>query len=125
MFEFVEGEAEGALMNAPTPHLSRELPSETRDYLAHRLDGARDLYLLALALGDRPDGSPMFGRMIREARIHFASVIEETRIGGLDTGAIAQMLGKLNHELADSIRPELWARVEQLLAERAARKRRA
>jgi hypothetical protein len=30
------------------------------------------------------------------------------------------MLGKLN--IADSIRPELWARVEQLLAERAARK---
>jgi hypothetical protein len=29
------------------------------------------------------------------------------------------MLGKLNIELADSIRPELWARVEQLLAERA------
>jgi len=25
------------------------------------------------------------------------------------------MLGKLNIELADSIRPELWTRVEQLL----------
>jgi hypothetical protein len=112
-------------MSASTPHLSKELPSEARDYLAHRLDGARDLYLLALALGDRPDGSPMFGRMIREARIHFAAVIEEARIAGLDTSAIAQMLGKLNNELADSIRPELWTRVEQLLAERAARKRRA
>ncbi len=110
-------------MTESTPHLSRERPSQTRDYLAHRLDGARDLYLLALALGDRPDGSPLFGRMIREARIHFASVIEEARIAGLDTGAIAVMLGKLNIELADSIRPELWARVEQLLAERAARKR--
>jgi hypothetical protein len=107
----------------PEHRLSKELPSETRDYLAHRLDGARDLYLLALALGDRPDGSPLFGRMIREARIHFASMIEEARIAGLDTGAIAVMLGKLNHELADSIRPELWVRVEQLLAERAARKR--
>jgi NAD-dependent dihydropyrimidine dehydrogenase PreA subunit len=32
------------------------------------------------------------------------------------------MLGKLNIELADSIRPELWARVEQLLASGAARK---
>jgi hypothetical protein len=106
-------------MTEPTPHLSRELPPETRDYLAHRLDGARDLYLLALALGDRPDGSALFGRMIREARIHFAAVIEEARIAGLDTGAIAVMLG----ELADSIRPELWARVEQLLAERAVRKR--
>jgi hypothetical protein len=70
-----------------------------------------------------PDGSPLFGRMIREARIHFAAVIEEARIAGLDTSAIAAMLGKLNIELADSIRPELWAGVEQLLAERAARKR--
>ena len=70
-------------MIEPTPHLSRELPSETRDYLAHRLDGARDLYLLALALGDRPEGSALFGRMIREARIHFAAVIEEARIAGL------------------------------------------
>jgi hypothetical protein len=34
------------------------------------------------------------------------------RIAGLDTGAIAMMLGKLKIELADSIRPELWARVE-------------
>jgi hypothetical protein len=103
----------------PTPHLSRELPAEARDYLAHRLDGARDLYLLALALGDRPGGSALFGRMIREARIHFAAIIEEARIAGLDTGAIAVMLGKLNIELADSIRPELWAGLEQLLAERA------
>src|ERR671918_1456574 len=109
-------------MTEPRPHLSRELLSQTADYLGHRLDGARDLYLLALALGDRPDGSPLFGRMIREARIHFAAVIEEARIAGLDTGAIAAMLGKLNIELADSIRPELWAGVEQLLAERAARK---
>jgi hypothetical protein len=111
-------------MNEPTLHLSRDLPG-ARDYLAQRLDGARDLYLLALALGDRPDGSAMFGRMIREARIHFAAVIEEARIAGLDTGAIAVMLGKQNAELGDSIRPELWARVEQLLAERAARTRRA
>ncbi len=109
-------------MTEPTPHLSRELLPEARDYLANRLDGARDLYLLALALGDRPDGSPLFGRMIREARIHFAAVIEEARIAGLDTGAIAAMLGKLNIELGDSIRPELWARVEQLLAERVTRK---
>ena len=109
-------------MTRPTPHLSKELPPGTQDYLAHRLDGARDLYLLALALGDRPEGSALFGRMIREARIHFAAVIEEARIAGLDTGAIAVMLGKRNIELADSIRPELWAGVEQLLAERAARK---
>ena len=109
-------------MTEPVPHLSKELSSEARDYLAHRLDGARDLYLLALALGDRPDGSPLFGRMIREARIHFVAVIEEARIAGLDTSAIAVVLGKLSIELADSIRPELWVRVEQLLAERATRK---
>ena len=35
-----------------------------RDYLADRLDGARDLYLLALALGTRGDGAALFGRMI-------------------------------------------------------------
>ena len=105
-------------MAEPTLHLPRELPPETRGYLAQRLDGARDLYLLALALGDRPDGSPLFGRMIREARIHFAAVIEEARIAGLDTAAIAMMLGELNVKVADSIRPELWKRVEQLLAER-------
>jgi hypothetical protein len=87
------------------------------------LDGARDLYLLALALGDRLDGAASFGRMIREARIHFAAVIEEARIAGLDTGAIAVMLGKQNIRLADSIRPELWARVEQLLTERGPRRR--
>jgi hypothetical protein len=105
------------------PHLPKEPPPQTSDYLAHRLDGARDLYLLALALGDRPDGSPLFGRLIREARIHFAAVIEEARIAGLDTNAIAAMLGKSSSELADSIRPELRARVEQLLAERATRPR--
>ena len=58
-------------MTEPTPHRLRELPAETRDYLAHRLDGARDLYLLALALGERNDDTALFGRMIREARIHF------------------------------------------------------
>ena len=110
-------------MAEPTLHLPRELPPETRDYLARRLDGARDLYLLALALGERNDSTALFGRMIREARIHFAAVIEEARIAGLNTVAIATMLGKSTGELADSIRPELWARVEQLLAERAARER--
>src|SRR3990170_1756608 len=108
-----------------TLHRPRELPGAARDYLAERLDGARDLYLVALALGERDDGVPLFGRMIREARVHFAAVIEEARVAGLDTGAIAAMLGKLNIELADSIRPELWARVEQLLAERGRRKGRS
>lgn len=92
---------------------------DTRDYLAHRLDGARDLYLLALALGARGDGATLFGRMIREARIHFTGVIEECRIAGLDTSAIAAMLGKMNKELADSIRPEIWDHLERLITQRA------
>ncbi len=104
-------------MTDPTVHERDELPPETRRYLSHRLDGARDLYLLALALGERHEGGTHFGRMIREARIHFAAVIEEARIAGLDTNAIAGMLGKTHLEVGDSIRPDLRARVEQLLAD--------
>jgi len=89
--------------------------------LADRLDGARDLYLLALALGARGDGATLFGRMIREARIHFAAVIEECRIAGLDTSAIAVMLGKMSRELVDNIRPETWEHLEKLMAQRAGR----
>jgi hypothetical protein len=96
----------------------------SREYLLQRLDGARDLYLLALALGERSAGLGTFGAMIREARIHFASVIEESRIAGLDTSAIAAMLGKLSKELVDSIRPEVWESLEELLARRARKKRR-
>lgn len=110
-------------MTKPKPRRSRRPLPGVRDYLAHRLDGARHFYLLALALGDRPGGPAPFGPMIREARIHFAGVIEEARIAGLDTRAIAVMLGKRNTELADSIRPESWARVELLLAKRPTRKR--
>ena len=106
-------------MTPRTVRPREELPAETQQYLAHRLDGARDLYLLALALGERDDGVTHFGRMIREARIHFAAVIEEARIAGLDTNAIAAMLGKSTSELGDGIRSDLRARVEQLLAEAA------
>ena len=95
------------------------LPHAAREYLARRLDGARDLYLLALAVGARRDGATVFGRMILEARIHFTAVIEECRIAGLDTSAIAEMLGKMNKELVDSIRPEIWAQLEHLMAQRA------
>ena len=101
------------------PSAPGRLPHDAREYLAHRLDGARDLYLLALALGTRGDGATLFGRMIREARIHFAAVIEECRIAGLDTSAIAVMLGKANRELVDSIRPEIWEHLETLMAQRA------
>ena len=100
-------------------HQREELSSETQHYLARRLDGARDLYLLALALGERHDGAAHFGRMIREARIHFAAVIEEARIAGLDSRDIAAMLAKTTSELGDSIRPELRERVAQLLGDAA------
>ena len=89
-----------------------------RDYLADRLDGARDLYLLALAVGARGDGATLFGRMILEAQIHFTAVIEECRIAGLDTSAIALILGKENKELVDSIRPEMWRQLEEVIAQR-------
>ncbi len=91
--------------------------SPDKNELAQRLDGARDLYLLALALGERREGFEPFGRMIRESRIHFEHVIEEARAAGLDTGAIATVLGDENVELAHSIRPDLRPRVEQLLAD--------
>jgi hypothetical protein len=100
----------------PHSHAGR---NGAREYLADRLDGARDLYLLALALGVRGDRASLFGRMIREARIHFTTVIEECRIAGLDTSAIAVMLGKKNEELIDSIRPEIWGHLQQLIAQRA------
>ena len=96
------------------------VPRTTDDYLALRLDGARDLYLLALALGERRGGPGTFGPMIQEARIHFAGVIEEARIAGLDTSAIGSML--LRQEFADSIRPEMWKRLEEVLKGRRGRK---
>jgi hypothetical protein len=61
----------------------------------------------------------VLGRIMREARIHFTAVIEECRIAGLDTSAIAAMLGKMNKDLVDSIRPEIWEHVEHLIAHRA------
>lgn len=98
-------------------------PRTTNEYLALRLDGARDLYLLALALGERGGGPGTFGPMIQEARIHFTGVIEEARIAGLDTSAIGAMLGKLSKKLVASVRPEIWDRLEELLAQRPRKKR--
>jgi hypothetical protein len=90
------------------------MSAKTEQYLRERLDGARDLYLLALALGKRDGSSAIFGSLIREAHIHFAAVLEEARIAGLDTTAIANMLGKQSEELGNNIRPEIWSGVEQL-----------
>jgi len=104
--------------------MMKQVLHDTQDYLAQRLDGARDLYLLALALGERGDPSGLFGRMIREARIHFAAVIEECRIAGLDTSDIAALLGQATDVLADSIRPELRERLAELVARPVGRGRR-
>lgn len=87
------------------------IPSSTQDYLAQRLDGARDLYLLALAIGERDSGPGPFGPMIQEARIHFESVIVEARMAGLDTTDISAVLAKHTPEAIDSVRPELRERL--------------
>lgn len=81
------------------------------EYLAQRLDAARDLYLLALAVGERQSGTrphpgPL-GAMIQEARIHFETVIVEARMAGFDTADISTVLGKQSRELVDSLRPEV------------------
>ena len=91
-------------MPAPTP-------AATQSYLAQRLDGARDLYLLALAVGERDSGAGPFGAMIQEARIHFESVIVEARMAGLDTTDISAVLGKQTKELIDSVKPEVRERL--------------
>lgn len=92
--------------------MSHPVPASTHAYLAQRLDGARDLYLLALALGDRANG---FGSLIQEARIHFSSILEEARIAGLDIHDIQEILASETAEVRDNIRPELRDRVDELL----------
>lgn len=87
--------------------------------LAQRLDGARDLYLLALALGERESLPGPFGAMIREARTHFERVIDEARAAGLDTSDIAAVLSQHGPAVTDSIRPELWGALERLMRSRA------
>ncbi len=90
-----------------------DIPDRTAAYLAHRLDAARDLYLLALALGER--GPNQFGALIQEARLHFINVIEEARGAGLDTIDIQNMLATHDVDLDDAIRPDLLERLEELL----------
>lgn len=97
--------------------MTNKIPRTTSDYLAQRLDGARDLYLLALALGERSGGPGTLGPMIQEARIHFAGVIEEAHFAGLDTSAIAGVL-RQSKDFANSMRPEVWERLAEMLAKR-------
>ena len=89
------------------------IPEQTESFLAQRLDAARDLYLLALAIGER--GNHQFGTLIQEAKLHFITVIEEARIAGLDTLDIQNMLSNHDLSLDDTIRPELRERLDELL----------
>lgn len=93
----------------------KTVPDQTLDFLARRLDAARDLYLLALGLGER--GPHQFGSLIIEARLHFINVIEEARAAGLDTIDIQNLLANHNIDVWDTIRPELRERLEGLLRE--------
>lgn len=93
----------------------KTVPDQTVDFLARRLDAARDLYLLALGVGER--GRDQFGSLIIEARLHFINVIEEARTAGLDTIDIQNLLANHNIEVMDTIRPELRDRLESLLRE--------
>jgi hypothetical protein len=91
----------------------KSIPDQTADFLAQRLDAARDLYLLALALGER--GPRQFGTLIQEARLHFIYVIEEARIAGLETIDIQNMLATHSTDLVGTIRPDLRERLDDLL----------
>ncbi|PYO93924.1 MAG: hypothetical protein DMD62_07515 [Gemmatimonadetes bacterium] len=91
----------------------KAVPDRTEDFLAQRLDAARDLYILALALGER--GPRQFGTLIQEARLHFIQVIEEARVAGLNTIDIQNTLASHNVDLADTIRPDLRERLDELL----------
>jgi hypothetical protein len=84
-----------------------------KEFLTQRLDASRDLYLLALALGER--GPHQFRRLIQEARLHFIFVIEEARVAGLDTIDIQNMLARESIDLVDGIRPDLLERLNEML----------
>ena len=92
---------------------SQERSLLMKEFLAQRLDAARDLYLLALALGER--GPHQFGRLLQEARLHFIYVIEEARVAGLDTIDIQNMLARQGIDLVDTIRPDLLERLNEML----------
>jgi len=84
-----------------------------KEFLAQRLDASRDLYLLALALGER--GPRQFRKLIQEARLHFIYVIEEARVAGLDTLDIQNLLARQGIDLVDEMRPDLLERLDEML----------
>src|SRR6266566_4524826 len=85
-----------------TPPCATSTILPMKEYLAQRLDAARDLYLLALALGER--GPDQFGPLIREARL-----------AGLDTIEIQNVLATHSDDLVDTITPDLRERLDELL----------
>jgi len=91
-------------------HYHIQISEGAASYLASRLEGARGLYLLALAVGKRGDDTNTFGRMIREARIHFSAVIEEARLAGLDTHEMAAVLS--DSSVNESLRPDALSLME-------------
>ncbi|HET9385016.1 MAG TPA: hypothetical protein VFO67_07695 [Gemmatimonadales bacterium] len=103
-------------MSVPMPN-SSDPSLSVEEYLARRLDAARDLYLLALGMGER--GPHEFGTLIQEARLHFIGVIEEARTAGLETADIQNLLSHHNVEELDTVRPELREQLERLLREYA------
>ena len=92
---------------------SQERSLLMKEFLAQRLDASRDLYLLAVALGER--GPHQFRRLIQEARLHFIYVIEEARVAGLDTIDIQNMLVRESIDLVDTMRPDLLERLNEML----------
>ena len=94
-------------------HNEPERSLAATEFLERRLDAARDLYLLALAIGER--GEHQFGPLIQEARLHFITVIEEARMAGLDTIDIQNTLAGHTVDLEHNIRPEMRERLDELL----------
>ncbi len=92
---------------------SQERSLLMKEFLTQRLDASRDLYLLALALGER--GPHQFSKLIQEARLHFIFVIEEARVAGLDTLDIQNLLARQNIDLVDEMRPDLLERLDEML----------
>src|SRR6266550_826112 len=95
---------------------SQERSLLMKEFLTQRLDASRDLYLLALALGER--GPHQFGRLIQEARLHFIYVIEEARVAGLDTLDIQNLLARQSIDPGDEMRPDLLERLDEMLRTR-------
>jgi len=92
---------------------SQERSLLMKEFLAQRLDASRDLYLLALALGER--GLPPVQEAHPGSPADFIYVIEEARVAGLDTLDIQNLLVRQRHDLVDEMRPDLLERLDEML----------